>query len=340
MANNWAGPQIANRRQIIASLVKKFPETGSRTLARMLHEKHPVIFDTLEKARSGVRTFLGNNGEVHRKAAEKRGTARAPRKPGELPPLPKSEAKPWEPFVLEAKRVLVLSDLHIPFVDEAAVLASLQYGDKFAPDAVLFNGDLGDFYQVSRFDKDPTVPKIKHELECIRQTLTHIRARYPRAKLFWKFGNHCERLDKYLMLNAPELFDIPEIRYAWYAPAGITENRVTVIDDQRKVMLGKLIVLHGHELQRGFTSPVNPARGAFLKTNASVLVGHHHRQSDHDEYTLDGRTIVARSTGCLCDRTPPYARTAKWTHGFATVEIDSDGSYEVELKRIIDGKVR
>jgi predicted phosphodiesterase len=335
----WAKPQLARRRQIIATLLEKFPDTGSRTLARMLHEKHPVIFDTLENARSSVRAYLGNCGVRHRKSAEKRGTARAPRKPGELPPLPKSEAKPWEPFVLDARRVLVLSDLHIPHSDDAAVDAALGYGDEFKPDAILLNGDLADFYQISRFDKDPTVPKIKYELACLNQFFCHLAARFPKARVYYKLGNHDERLDRYLMLNAPELFDIPEIRYAWHGPAGITANKVTVIDDQRKVMLGKLMVLHGHEKGRGISNPVNPARGAFLRLLTSSLEGHSHQQSEHTERSADGRTIVCRSTGCLCDLEPPYARVNRWSHGFATVIVEASGDYHAKLHRIINGKV-
>jgi hypothetical protein len=37
------------------------------------------------------------------------------------------------------------------------------------------------------------------------------------------------------------------------------------------------------------------------------------------------------STGCLCQLTPKYRPFAytKWNHGFAIVEIDGDGSFEV-----------
>lgn len=336
----WTKPQLERRQAIIAELCKKFPDTGARTLGRMLNDKHPALFPTLEIGRSAVRQMLGVNGGTSRPVARRSGTERAKRQPGQLPELPKSEARPWEPFVLDAKRSLVLSDLHIPFHDEVALEAALAYGDSFGPDAVLLNGDVADFYQLSRFDKDPTVPKVKHELACLRQFFGHLRARYPRARIVYKLGNHDERLEKYLQLRAPELFEVDEIKFAWHLAAGLPANEVTVVGEQRRIMLGKLTVLHGHEKGRGISSPVNPARGSFLRMLINSLEGHGHRTSEHNERRANGELICCRTTGCLCGLWPEYAKVNKWDHGFATVECESDGHYEVELKRIIDGRVR
>lgn len=340
MGDQWKKPQIERRRTLLRALLKKFPDTGHRTLARKLHDEHPLLFPNLENARRALRHVTGNGGAIKRRELADKSLLRAPRKPGELPPLPSSACKPWEPFVVDARRVLVLSDLHFPYHDPEALKAALDYGDKFKPDAVLLNGDVFDFYQLSRFDRDPTKPKLKREIKAGRRFFHHLRERYPRAGIYFKLGNHDERLDKYLMLNAPELFNIREVRYAWHKPAGIRKYGVIVIDDQRPVMLGKLTVLHGHEKGRGISSPVNPARGAFLRLLTSVLEGHGHRTSEHTERTFDGRVIACRTTGCLCGLWPEYARANRWDHSFATVEVDASGDYRVELHRIIDGKVR
>jgi len=258
---------------------------------------------------------------------------RAARQPGELPPLPVAAVQLWEPYVLNARRVLVLSDLHLPYQDTAA------FGDEFQPDAVLLNGDVFDFYAISRFDKDPTKPKISAELEAGKLFFTHLRARYPKAKLVFKLGNHDERWDIYLARAAPVLFDMPEVRNVWHELAGLPQNRVTVIGDKRPIMLGKLMVLHGHEKGHGISSPVNQARGAFLRLLCSALEGHGHRQSVHTERTADDKVITNWSTGCLCDKRPEYARFNKWSSGFATVTVEKDGNFEVSLKQIIDGRI-
>ena len=70
--------------------------------------------------------------------------------------------------------------------------AALAYGDGFKPDTILINGDLFDFHAISRFDKDPTKPKILYELECGKQFFAHLQARYPKARVVFKLGNHDE----------------------------------------------------------------------------------------------------------------------------------------------------
>lgn len=274
------------------------------SLARKLYREQPGLCKSLASARDIVRHARGERNKK-RPNTVKIAVARE-----KLPPLPPSLAKPWVPFELEARRVLVLSDLHFPFHDMPAIKAALKCGDGFRPDAVLLNGDVLDFHSISRFAKDPRGPTVKEELEICREFMRHLRQRYKKARIVYKLGNHDERWEKMLWARAPEILDIVE--FSWQQVAGIGECGVEVVGDQRKVMLGKLPVLHGHELPKGISNPVNPARGAFLRTTASVLVGHSHRQSDHDERTLDERTLVARSTGCLCGLWPEYARINKW----------------------------
>lgn len=330
MPNKDSAPE---RLRIIAETCAKYPTAGHDTLARRLYDKHPEIFPTLNAANCAVRWHRGNRGKESKQRAEKLGTART-----SGPALPQSSADKWEPFVLDARRALVLSDIHLPYLDNVALEAALDYGDDYKPDAILINGDLFDFYQISRFDRSPTKPKLSAELAAGKQLFAHLADRFG-VPIYFKLGNHDERWDIYLALKAPELFDLPEVRNAWHGPAGIIEHNVHVIRDQRPVMLGKLMVLHGHEKGRGISSPVNPARGAFMRLLCNVLEGHGHRQSEHTEKTGDGRVIACWSTGCLCDDSPEYARFNKWSHGFATVDAELDGTYQVNLHRIIDGKV-
>ena len=106
-------------------------------------------------------------------------------------------------------------------------------------------------------------------------------------------------------------------------------------------MCGKLAVFHGHELPSGLTNPVNMARGAFLRMVDSVLVGHGHRSSNHTEPDWQKREITTWSQGCLCDMNPEYARINKWNHGFATIEVQRGGNFNVTNLRVSpDGKIR
>lgn len=321
---------------IAAELCKRFPDAPARTLAKKLHTENPALFTSIENARTAIRTALGINGKRLKKLAR---LPRAKRPAGHIPPLPESQAETWVPLELNSKRTLSLGDIHLPFHDKGALEAALQYGVKFKPDTILLNGDLFDLYAISRFDKDPTKPKVKDELICGRQFLGHLRHRFPKAEIVFRYGNHDRRWDLYLMRTAPDILDIEGVLDCWHKEAGIIENGVRVVRGQLPIMLGKLPVFHGDELPRGMASPVNPARGAFLRTLSNLLHSHLHRTSEHTERTMDGRIITCRTTGCLCGLSPEYARINKWDHGFATIEVASDGNYECELKRIIEGRV-
>ncbi len=320
-----------NRAKVVAEACRKYPQLGHSSMASMLLKKHPQLFANLNTAVTAVRYHRGARGKPSVKQAVKRGTKR-------IPPLPPSRTKEWKPFYIEdVRRVLTLSDIHTPFHHEEALEAALGYGDTLNPDCILLNGDVLDHASISRFARDPRGPTTKEELEICGEFLDHLRVRFPRARIVWKEGNHEERWQRMLWTKAPEILDIAE--FAWEKWAGVERNRIEMVRDQRIVMVGKLPVLHGHELPKGISNPVNPARGAFLRTLDSVLISHYHQHSDHTERTIHGHVIGARATGCLCDLTPEYARINRWNHGFAAINVDKDGTYDVHLKRIIHGKV-
>jgi hypothetical protein len=121
----------------------------------------------------------------------------------------------------------------------------------------------------------------------------------------------------------------------------LDKHGVELVEDQRPVMLGKLPVLHGHELPKGMAAPVNVARGAFLRTLSTVLVGHSHRTSNHAESDMWHREVATWSTGCLCDLRPDYARINRWNWGFAVATVHERGAFDVHNYRVMnDGTVR
>jgi hypothetical protein len=69
------------------------------------------------------------------------------------------------------------------------------------------------------------------------------------------------------------------------------------------------------------------------------MCGHFHRTSEHHERNIRGRAEASWSVGCACDLSPRYAPLTNWNHGFAFVTLETDGSFHVESKRVLDGKV-
>lgn len=340
MAKAKAQPESDDRAAWVKSVLAEFPDTPSKTLARKLYAERPEWFPNLEAARDSVRRFRGNHGERCREHTDN--TAPELKRPngkaGEKPAMPPSQAEPWEPYFIPAtvRKLLVLSDIHIPFHSELALRVAVEHGVQQGCDGVLLNGDWADFFALSKYDKQPSKVKFKKEMRAVKAFLDWLRSEFPKKPIIAKAGNHEERWDRYLWNKAPEISDHEHMRLrSWL---GFKKRNIEWVGDQRIVMAGKLAILHGHELP-GAASAVNPARGAFLKAGDSILIGHHHRTSAHNDRSMLGRIVVCRSTGCLCELSPAFCRVSKWDHGFAVVDIDKDGSYRVHLKTIINGTV-
>jgi predicted phosphodiesterase len=323
---------------IVRDLIRKHPQAPARTLARRLVEEVNGAL-TLEQARSRIRSILGLNGEPRRKQSHDKPLHRPPRKAGERLAMPPSQAEPWLPFDLGITgKVGVLSDIHVPYHDETALRAAVDHLQAEKIECLLLNGDWADFYSISRHEKNPKHRNFKNELHAGRELLKWLRQEFPDARFVAKLGNHEERWEKWLWEHAPEISDDPIMGIDnWY---GFERLGIDLVKDKRIVLAGALPILHGHEKGNGISSPVNQARGAFMRLHHTVLEGHGHRTSTHSEPDMMGRETVCFSTGCLCDMRPAYARLNKWNHGAAVVTVHADRTFDVENFRIQAGKVR
>jgi predicted phosphodiesterase len=247
--------------------------------------------------------------------------------------MPPSLAKKWEPFDLGSGiRVGVLSDVHIPFHDDRAFTAAVSYLKKRKPNVLLLNGDFADFYSISRFTKNPKKRNFKREVRMLREAIAWLRSEFRSARIVYKLGNHDERLDIWLYNHAVEISDLPQVRLP--AILGAKKHGIEFVGDGRPVMAGKLAIFHGHELSSGPFIPAMPARSAFLRTTASVMVGHHHRTSTHTEPNWRHEEIVCWSVGCLADLSPEYSRVNKHNHGLAEIIVSGDGQFDVDNLRL------
>jgi predicted phosphodiesterase len=230
-------------------------------------------------------------------------------------------------------KVLSLSDVHIPYHDERALTAAVEYGrKKFKPDVVLLLGDFADFYAVSRWEKDPKKRNFVSELGVVEDCLRWLRGAFPKARIIYKEGNHEERYTHFIWQKAPELWDLPACRLENILH--LDDMGIEMVTDKRIVMAGQLPCIHGHEPPAGLTNPVNQARGAFLRMLHSTLSAHGHRSSTHTEPNLFKKETTCFSQGCLCDMHPQYMPINKWDHSFATIEVAKDGEYDAQVRRL------
>lgn len=319
-------------------LCERFPSLPSRTLARMLNRDHPHLFPTVERARGEVRRVFGLRGPSGMRSCVP-SLVRPKRNAGEWDGVPAGTREiDWRTFDVDGKaRCLVLSDIHIPFHDADTLKLALAHGKKSKCDVILLNGDLMDCYKLSRWEVDPRKFPFHREVSDTIAFLETLRENFPKARIIWKLGNHEERFMNTMKKDHAVFLDIPEFDIAKLVHAD--KLGIEIVDDMRPVRLGKLNVLHGHEYRFSISNPVNPARGLFMRAKVSVMCSHFHQTSQHSESDLEGKIVSAWSIGCLCDLHPRYMPLNKHNRGFAKVETDASGKFEVANYRIIDGRI-
>lgn len=329
-------PTIKNT--IVRQYLKKFPDCSYASLARKIYKENSTMFSNVEAVRSLIRTYTGNSGSPKAKNNRLDKTFYKPAKKSNDYCLPESYSNDFTPYEIKQSRVLIISDLHFPYQNNKAIELALNYGKSKKVDCILINGDLIDFANISRHERDFRARSIADEFDSVRSFLKSLRLHFPKTKIVLKYGNHDERWEKYLYSKAPEIFDVSDFQLEILLKFG--ELKIDVVKDKRPVKLGKLTALHGHELAGGGAGGVNPARATFLKTIDSVIVGHYHKTSQHTETSLNGEVISVNSVGCLCDLNPLYMPINKHNLGFAycTVNIKT-GEYHLENLKIIKGKI-
>ena len=326
-------PTLKNK--IVREYIIKFPNTANAALARKILKEHPLHFSSSESIRSLIRVITGNNGALSKKTIVDKSLIRPARTSTDYL-LPESYSNEYTPFEIKQIRILIISDLHFPYQDNKAISLALDYGKEKKVDCIVLNGDIFDFATISRHEKDWRSRNVVQEFEAVKSFFKTLRAHFPKTKIVYKYGNHDERYEKFLYSKAPEIFDMPEFQLEIILKLG--ELKIDIVKDKRPIILGKLTVLHGHELFG--MGGVNPARATFTKTMEDTLVGHYHRTSSHSEPTMNNRLINVHSQGCLCEMHPLFAPINKWNLGFAYVELNiKTGEYFLDNKKIVKGKI-
>lgn len=325
----------------IVKLLHEFPHAPSKQLARTLLKRWPGICPSLEAARTAVRRTRNAQGARNRRhmhdAIERpKEEAEACRKSGIGIPLPEPNPWRWHELPKGPKLWLIIADLHVPYHDKTAIEIALRFARKRKTDGLLILGDLADNYQISPWVRDPSARRFVDEVEIAKTMLDAMQSYLKPKATVWKFSNHEARLERYLWRRAPELYGFQEFSFEHIMH--LAERNITVIPPNDPIRVGRLTLLHGHEWPSGTTTPVNPARTAFLKALACCLVAHQHRTSYHPETTIEETTISCWSIGCLCDCHPQYRPFNNWNHGCALLDLTGE-MWRVENHPIVNGEV-
>ena len=328
------------KTELVRKYITRFPNTPSLTLAKKLYGENPTEFKDVEDARTIIRYHRGLRGKESRKSSNKSLHVKKGTFTNNPFKLPASSAKPPKVFYLPkaCNNILFISDLHIPYHDNTAITIALQFGLKEKVNCIFINGDIIDFYQISRFTNVERKRSVKDELKLVRDFLDVLKKTFPNVPIYLLKGNHDNRLETYLAVKAPEVLDMDEFKLEVLLNADY--YGMTVIKDTTLVKIGKLAVTHGHLLLRGVFAPVNAARGTYLRAKASTIISHVHKVSTHSEKTINNKVITTYSTGCLCELAPDYNPFGNnYSHGFAHIIVEKNGNYKVHNVQVIDGVI-
>lgn len=233
------------------------------------------------------------------------------------------------------ERTAFVPDLHAPHIHEPAFACALAFLRLFKPHHVFVMGDVVDFYQVSRFDKDPLrINDLQSDVDMGHAALKRIRQACPvGAKLLMLEGNHEARMERALRstipalaslrnLKIPELMGLGELDIA-YEPSGMTRHH-------------GFLVKHGNIVanRSGYT-----ASRELDKAGISGISAHTHRLGQVFRTNYGGMFTWLES-GCLCEDDPEYiSGVPDWQHGMAYgYWRTGDERFTVHTLPIINGR--
>lgn len=318
---------ITPESEIVIEYLKKYRTATSSSIADVLYRDHPSIFQSKEHARNRVRWYRGTRKGGHGDCVSSEYLV--PRN------IPEPEYERFGIYELsgDVYPVIIGADAHIPYHDRDALEIFIDRAVEINAKTIILDGDWIDMYQLSRFARDPRYRSVKEEIATFRLVMEELRSACPNAKILYKLGNHEERYFIYLANQAPEIFDLTS--FSLENVLKTKEFGIEIIGDKRVIKIGSLHVIHGHEYSGGATSPVNPARGLFLKARKNAIMAHCHKSSEHPGTTIDGDVFSCWSIGSLCQLHPQYCVLNDWNLGFAEVYEEDDGMFRVDNRKII-----
>ena len=321
---------MKEKTKIVYEAVQRFPTLPTRTIARYILDNYGDMWDgNLERIRTAVRNRRGTNGEHMRQRMNVIPAGRVE--------MPKTWSEERIPYQLSPGVYVLFPDVHVPFHSPLAIESAVAYAKSQKVTGIIFPGDAQDCASIS-FWGSRRKRDFDREVEIFVDFLDFIQGEFPTEKKVYLPGNHEYRLPRMYQTRVPDLMGLPLL--AMDAVLDFEGRGFKFLEYSQLIMAGELPILHGHEL-RGVSTVVNPARGLMLKTNSHAMCAHFHRTSEHSLRSIREKLLTTWSMGCLCDLSPDYFPFGNnWNWGFALVNVEKDGNFEVENKRILpNGKV-
>jgi predicted phosphodiesterase len=225
------------------------------------------------------------------------------------------------------ERILFIPDTHRPYHSKPAWQMMLQAARAWEPDVIVVLGDFADFYAVSSHSKSPNRARnLESEVEDVNRGLDELDALGAKRKVY-VCGNHEDRLERYLMDRAPELFNMVRIRDLFR----LSERGWMFVPYKRHLKLGRLHVTHDTNRAGRYAHYQSQADFG----GANVVIGHTHRFGLMVEGSAQGEPHVAAQFGHLLDvEQVDYMHRVRamrdWALGFGTGLMEPNGNVHLQ----------
>ena len=227
-------------------------------------------------------------------------------------------------------RIVVISDSQIPFHDAKSIEAVEHFLDDYQPNKLIWDGDMLDFWLLSRFDKNPArAHSVQDELDIGRRMQDRQANRHPSADKVWILGNHEDRLRRFLWENPA----IASLRALDHQSLFSADDAFRVLGYGSQVQISNTIIEHGGPVRgkSGYS-----ARALFEKRGTSVIMGHTHRLSQASHRNALGQHAMIEN-GCLCLLSPEYDHEPDWTQGFTYGYVNNGAVHWYAVPILSDG---
>lgn len=221
------------------------------------------------------------------------------------------------------EKILFIPDCHFPYHDVLAFELMMRVAKDFKPDHVIIMGDFADFYAVSAHDKNPKrAGKLEEEISTTVDALWKVKDLGAKNNVFIS-GNHEDRLTRYLMQKAPELWDLINIPKV----LALDKMGFQFVPYRSDYKLGKLHITHDTG-KAGY----NAHKQALDAYHRSIVIGHTHRFGMIIQGDADGDKHVGAMFGWLGDvKQVDYMHNINavkdWTLGFGVGYLNPKTGY-------------
>jgi len=223
---------------------------------------------------------------------------------------------------------IICGDLQIPYHSVPCINELIRFVGEYEPHLLIFNGDITDFYTLSKFSKSPSLKDkdtLEKELLIEAKIYSKINEISPNTKIIKKVrgSNHELRVYKTIANKLPEISDFITLERMLFTVCYDNDIPVDIyisknIDD----FMGDLSIKH-----EGFISKYGIFRN-LERTMYSQAVNHSHRLGIITQKLKDNNKLLySIECGCMCRDPLFYINNFRFVRGFAYGTYNTTKNY-------------